>query len=228
MAIPQQTQHEPTLSTQLTRAQVVWLVAAQVATLGLLALALAWARLPKPSFQLLLIVLAVLALVLAAAPRWRRGALAGVLGSVMLAVACMLSADRTLPPVPGIDSLITDYIPLLAPIVLVVALALAIWGSVVRAGLVDQARFGAAAVMGAVLIGVMLLVLLLILTYGVKMLNVMEDWQFAELASMTLLFAAALWVGGVGVRPSCRWTFLPIGMVIVLAAFLIYWQRMPR
>ncbi len=150
--------------------------------------------------------------------------MAGALGSLTLAFTCSLSASRTLPEIPGLDPLISGYIPNMALTITLVALLLAIWGLVVRGGLADQGYLGVAALVGAVMIGVFTLTYLLIFVFGVRMLNVVENWQLAELAAVTLLYSLALWIGGLGIRTTARLSFLPAGTVVILAVFLVYWH----
>lgn len=225
MHIPQALQAKIEFTPAQQRAQTIWLASVQGIALALMALALVWVKKPPAlSYRLLLVLLAVTALVTALRPSWRRGVIAGVLGSITLAFACSLSVMRTLPVIPGLDPLISDYIPNMTVTITLVALLLCGWGLVIRGGLLDYGRLGVAALAGAVLIGVFTLFYQIIFIFGVRMQNPVENWQLVDLTAVTLLYALALWIGGLGIRPSARVSFLPAGTVVVLAAFLAYWQ----
>jgi len=225
MVIPQALQAKIELTPTQQRAQTIWLSAVQGIALALIALALIWVKkTPAPSYQLLLLLLTLAALVTTLRPAWRRGVAAGILGSITLAFACSLSASRTIPVIPGLDPLISDYIPNMALTITLVALLLGVWGLIVRGGLRDQSRLGVAALGGAAIIGVFSLIYLMIFIYGVRIPNPVENWQFAELAAVTLLYSLALWIGGLGIRPTARVSFMPAGTVVVLAVFLMHWQ----
>jgi len=222
----------------ISRAQTIWLMLSQAAALGLMALSLVWAAhykheqhkwsLPPASDQMLLIILMLCSLAVAIIPRWRRSAFAGILGSMALAFSCYLAREHTLPAIGKIDPLITDYIPQMSLTILLVALLIAIWGLVVRGGLADQARFGTAALYSALLISGLSLIYLMMFVFGVKMTNAVENWQLAELFALTLLYSLALWLGGLGLRPTTRWAILPAGTAGIFALFLIYWHAMPH
>lgn len=213
------------LTPRQERAQQIWYIGAQAMALALMALALLWVhKRPAPINQFLLILLALCSLIVAWRPTWRRGVVAGLLGSITLAIACSLSANQTLPDLPGVDSLISSAIPNMAVTVFFVAVLLAGWGLAARGGLGDQSRLGVAAIVGALMVAGFTCAYFLIFQYGVRMLDVVETWQYAELTAVTVLYALALWIGGLGIRPTARVTFLPAATAVLLVVFLAYWK----
>ena len=225
MGIPLSLQGKIQLTPRQERAQQLWFLIAQGMALALMVLALCWvSKRPTPAFSYLLLLLALASGVAALRPAWRRGVIAGLLGSITLAVACSLSAGHTLPDIPGIDPLISSYVPNMSVTIVFAAILLAGCGLIARGGLADQARLGVAALAGALMIGVFALIYWLIFFFGVRTPNVVENWQFAELAAVTVLYALALWIGGLGIRPTARVTFLPAATAVILAVFLAYWR----
>ena len=137
-----------------TRAQAVWLVAVQVAALGLTALALNYTEAPAAPQRQLLALLAFALLVVALVPGWRRGHIAGILGGITCALACWLSSARTFElDDPGDLGFIAGYVPIITPIIVGVVVVLIIWGVLTRSGLRDDSRFGIAALVGSALVG---------------------------------------------------------------------------
>ncbi|MHB9025350.1 MAG: hypothetical protein ACYC7E_14470 [Armatimonadota bacterium] len=207
---------------QETRAQGVWRVVVQLAVLALVVLALVWSPEPKPLHQMLVLLLAVASLVVALVPRWRTGEAAAALCGVALALCCWFTADEKLWE----PAFITGYVPLLAPILAAVTVALAIWGAIARAGALGVWTFGKGALAALLLLAGTGKLFYAVINYVpyFKKLYAIERYQLEELLAAVILYPLALWLGGVAIRPARRWTFLPFGIALALAAFVVYWK----
>ncbi|HOS42126.1 MAG TPA: hypothetical protein PK794_00390 [Armatimonadota bacterium] len=214
-----------------SRAAGVWLTAAQLAAAGLLALALAWARVPgaegAPAQPALyarapFAALALVALVVACVPAWRRGAFAGAVCGAALALACALTAMTKFWMTPQ-----GAYVPLLAFIVPGAAGALAVWGALARGGLRDAPRLGAAALVAGLGLAAVGTLCFLILTRNIAGLPgyQIEAYQFQELLAGLALYPAACWVGSVGIRPRGGLALLPLLTAVLLGGALLWWNR---
>lgn len=230
----------------VTRAQAVWLAAVQVAALALLALALAWAGaesdyfnvvVPAPSLRAgtalaaplkaLLLLLAAGHLLIAAVPALRRGPLAGIWGGVTLATACWFAARVTFLVFDKEMELYDDSgEPIIAAIVPAAALALAIWGMIVRAKLTDASRLGAAALGAALLLAFFGAGFYLLVNYSpaFRDLYTIDVKQLDILLSSVALYAAALWLGSTGLRPAGALRFQPLGMALIIGVFFVCWR----
>jgi hypothetical protein len=221
------------------RAVQVWLIAVQAAVVVLTALALWWARVPvrigdteierlmPPArmHQALIGVLALSAALVAVVPAWRRRTPAALVGAVMLATACQLSVADRVNATAFLDTethpwLHDAKVPTLLVPLLIVAAVLAIWGLVVRGGLLDTSRFGIAALVAGAFIVLASLIGYAFLSnwYGI------EGYQLLETLAVGLLYPLALWLGALGSRATGRWNFLPGALAIVGFAFLVFWR----
>ncbi|MHB9131593.1 MAG: hypothetical protein ACYDBB_10965 [Armatimonadota bacterium] len=224
-------------SPAISRAQGSWLIAMQIAALGLTALALSWARVwnadaqhwnvPGSVAQKLLLLLILAALAVAIVPAWRRSAAAGILGGAALALACSLSARKSweLELFPGAST------PLILPVIVIAAVILAVWGIATRSKLADSARISVGALAGGVLVILFALGMYALVNYAPSLvapdgsrLYAVEKYQLADLIAAALLYPLAIWLGAAGARAGYRWTFLPLGLVIILAGFLVLWK----
>lgn len=212
----------------MTRAQAVWLMLTQAVVLGLTALALHYADAPPTPQRHLLALLALALLVVTLVPRWRRGQIAGILGGVTCALACWLSAAHTFTlDDPGDLGLIAGYVPVMAPIAAGAALALTVWGAFARGGLRDDARFGVAALAGSTLVAVSGIALYLLIN-TVPMFSALyaiDAYQLAALLAAAVLYGSTIWLGSIGIRATARGHFLPLGLVVIIAAFLVHWLK---
>ena len=215
-----------------SRAQEIWLVVMQCVPIALLVLALCWslssdtpAHPPAAIYQKLLIALAAAMFVVSLVPKWRHGEIAGILGGVILATACWLAAGHTLTT----KALSSSNIPSLTPIILIIALLGLLSGLLLRAGIFGESRIGKGALAGG-----LLLCGWAAFFYG--LLNNIPAFklpelgygfspdQMQEILAVIILFALALWLGGVGIRRQGRSLFQPIAMVVVIAIFIIKWH----
>jgi len=228
MTTPLAQSEKPSLSTPGLRAQSVWLIAAQCIAVALTALALWWTPAPKKATAELLTLLAGSQLLIASVAVWRRSEMASVLGGMSLAIACWLSVEKTwtLPAQWPLAQIQAD-IPLALPLVLGIALVLAIWGALTRSGLKDRSRFGVCAVIGGAALALLAVLFFVVINYlpMFKTLYLIEPYQLAALLVSVLLYVPAIWLGTVGVRASGGWPIQPIGMALVLSAFTVYWNR---
>jgi len=230
----------------VTRAQSVWLTAMQAAALLLLALTLLWAsaessyidaHIPLPSFiagkalpaplQYLLLLLAAGHLVIAVVPALRRGPLSGTWGGVTLATACWLAARVTFLVFDREFELFEDSKePIIAAIVPALAFVLAIWGAIARARLTDSARLGTAALAGALLLALFGGGLFLLINFNPAFRNLygIDAADLNVLLSSIALYAAALWLGSAGLRPTGGWRIQPLGMALIIGVFSVWWM----
>jgi len=230
----------------VTRAQAVWLTAVQIAALALLALALAWAGaksdymenlIPAPSLQAgkllppvlqqLLLLLAAGHLVIALVPALRRGPLAGIWGGVTLATACWFAARVTFLIFDKEFELYEDSMePIIAAVVPPLALALAVWGMIARARMIDTSRLGTAALAGGLLLAFFSVGLYLLITFNPAFRNLyqIEANQLDVLLASIALYAAALWLGSAGLRPTGGWRIQPLGMALIIGIFFVLWR----
>jgi hypothetical protein len=218
-------------SARPSRAAAAWLTAAQCVALGLLGLALAWAYVPgaedsptQPAqrLQMPLLVLGLAAVVAACVPAWRRSAFAGALCGVALALACALTANTKFWMTPQ-----GAYVPLLAFIVPGAAVVLAVWGALVRGGLKDAARLGAAALLAGAGLALVSILFFAVLTRKVAGLPgyQIELYQFQELLAGIALYPAALWIGSIGVRRQGGLALLPLLTALAIGGALLWWHR---
>lgn len=215
----------------------IWLVVMQCVTIVLLAVALHWSlspdtHLPPASiYRKLLAVLAVGMLVVSLAPKWRHGEIAGLLGGIILAAACWLSAGHVLSS-PAMQQYISSSdIPSLTPVVIVIAALAILSGLVLRAGIFGESRVGGGALIAGLLLSGWTLFFYGLL-HKVAAFKLPElgygfsSDQVQEIFSSIILFSLALWLGGVGFRRQGRWLFQPIGMFVVVVIFLLKWHHL--
>lgn len=222
---------------QPSRAAAIWLTAAQLVALALLALALAWAfqpaadaehpaKMPSRALQALLALIALMSFVLALAPAWRRSAFSSALSGVALALACWLTAGVKTVTIP-----IYADIPTLAFIVPPAAFALLVWGLFARCGLKDASRLG----VGTLVAGLGLLAVgaffFFTLTRGLGGIPAYHAdlasyaAQYEVLLANILLYPAALWVGSIGIRRQGGLMLQPLLTALAIGGALLWWNR---
>jgi hypothetical protein len=222
-----------------SRAAAIWLTVAQVAAVALLALALAWAvqpaaadspaRLPARPLQALLGMLGLAALVTALVPAWRRGAFTGAVCGAALAVACWFTADMRYwsEPVYG------GNIPYMAFIMPGTALVLAAWGLIVRGGMKDGARLGVWALgagLGLLLAGAFFFGIFSSGVHGLPVYQPLDGlsmyfYQYEQLLANLVLYPAAMWVGGIGLRARGGLAVQPLLTALAIGGALLWWNR---
>lgn len=228
----------------VTRAQAVWLLAVQVAALALLVLALFWAGAESDSanryipplslhagqqllqpLKLLLLLLAAGHLIVAVIPALRRGPVSGIWGGITLATACWLTARVTFLVVDK-DGFCNPTEPIVAAIVPPAAVALAIWGMIARARLIDASRLGAAALAGGLLLAFFSVGFYLLITYSPAFRNLysIEIHQLDIMLASIALYSSALWLGSAGLRPEGGWRVQPLGMALIAGIFFACWR----
>lgn len=212
----------------------IWVMVAQCVTILLTVLALYWATTltsERPvislQHQVLLGVLAAVALVVALVPKWRRGEAAAILGGVTLATACWLASEKTWD-IPFFEES-GAYIPLLVPVVAGAAVVMAVWGLIARAGFREHARLGLGAVVSGAVValfaGGYYLLINRVPAFKLEELNyAINPNQLQEELAILMLYPLALWLGGIGIRRYARIIILPAGLALVLVGCLIWWH----
>lgn len=205
-----------------TRAQVLWACAVQGLVIALAALALFWAPVPPLPTQVLLAVLAVVSLLLSLRVSWRRSEVTATLTSLILATACWLSADHTWDQTIFLNA--GAYIPLITPIIVVLATLLLVWGLLARVGVLGESRLGQGALIGGALIIAYGCIFYQVANSTFKALYAIDSYQRMELLAIGLLYPLALWLGGMGIRARGRIIFLPLGFALLLLGYLLHWH----
>ncbi len=204
-----------------SRGQMVWGYAAQIAALGVLVLACCWSPAPTHGPGALLALLTVGLVFASLRPNWHAAPLTSLCGSVALATLCWVSAKQSL----SWPLLADAYVPSITPYVVGAVLVLLLWGAIARVGVFRQARFGAGALVGGVLLVVCSLLFYGIVNYlpAFHALYAIESYQLIELIGTALLYPAAIWLGEVSIRAANRrLSLLPIGSALILFAFLMH------
>lgn len=218
------------------RAQEIWLLVMQLVPIALLVLALCWAvspdapHLPPAAiYRKFLAGLALLMFIVAVIPKWRHGEVAGVLGGAILATACWLAAGHVLSAPSAQKYISSGDIPTLTPIIMLIAVLALFSGLLLRAGVFGESRVGRGALAAGLLLSAWAACFYGLLR-NVPAFKLPElgygfsSDQMQEILAVIILFSLALWLGGVGIRRQGRWLIQPIGMVLVLACFLLKWH----
>lgn len=209
----------------LSRAQSSWLVAVQLAALGVAGWAFYLSPAPSQASQALLGLLAIALGILAFHRGWRRGEVAGIVAGILLAVACRQAQVHTLTLDGSGDlAFLAMYVPVLAPVMLAVTLVFAVWGLFVRIGLRRQAPFAGAALLAGALLGALGLLFAFVLNYLLHFTNLIENYQLVELLALVALYPPALWLGGIALRPQTRLALLPLLLSLLTLGYLALWH----